>query len=102
MKENSNQPQFNGTSEQNGMNEAFEQDQASRQNEPLRPSTSLGNNERNDGSVNGSTFGSQSNPAKFSSLGQNKGGTSGAQPENPDRLGRTAPTNDTNAPHTGG
>src|SRR6476620_1751234 len=65
-------PEFNGVDEQKAVKEAAQNERTSEQgNDVTNPENdlSLGNSIRNEGDVSGTTFGDQSNPAKFSNIG---------------------------------
>lgn len=88
--------EFNDRNEKQEMREQSQQERS--QNPESYPKTenelSLGNSIRNFGDVNGTTFGSDSNPAKFSNVGQKNKARTGAAGEgniedlNPGEAGR--------------
>ena len=63
--------EFNGRDEQQGIKEAMQQERAENPGEYSKTENemSLGDSERNFGEVSGTTFGDQSNTAKFSNIG---------------------------------
>jgi len=74
--QNNNRPEFNGKDEQQGIQEAAQKERADDNNAVTKTENdlSLGNSIRNYGEVSGTTFGDQSNPAKFSNIGGNNQG----------------------------
>lgn len=74
--QNNKHPQFNGRDEEEGIKEAAQSERATEAGKDVTSTEndlSLGNSIRNDGDVSGTTFGDQSNTAKFSSIGNNQG-----------------------------
>jgi len=63
--------EFNGRDEQQGIKEAMQQERAENPGEYSKTENemSLGDSERNFGELSGTTFGDQSNTAKFSNIG---------------------------------
>ena len=79
--QNNNRPEFNGKDEQQGIQAAAQKERTSEEgNDVTNPENdlSLGNSIRNYGEVSGTTFGDQSNPAKFSNIGNSNQGQQGA------------------------
>lgn len=72
MNDRNPNPEFNEQNEQAAMQNRArdEHHQNPEQFSKTKNDLSLGNSIRNEGDVNGSTFGADSNPARFSNLGQ--------------------------------
>lgn len=72
-------PTFNGRDERQGIKEAAQEERASNTNDVANTENelSLGDSERNYGEVSGTTFGIQSNTAKFSNIGAKNQGIQG-------------------------
>lgn len=76
--QNNNHPEFNGADEQQGIKEAAQKERTDNNDvTKTENDLSLGNSIRNYGEVSGTTFGDQSNPAKFSNIGGNNQGQQG-------------------------
>lgn len=73
MADNKNkEAEFNNTNEREGMQEAFQQEHQDHQDDITKTGNdlSMGDSIRDFGEVSGTTFGAESNPAKFSNMGQ--------------------------------
>jgi len=74
-------PEFNNVNERKGMNEEFQKEENA-QSPSTNNELSTGNSIRNYGEVNGTTFGAESNTAKFSTTGQKNRTRQGTGDEN--------------------
>jgi hypothetical protein len=85
-----NQSEFNGRNERQNMQQEHQQEESANNETRVGNDLSLGNSERNFGDVNGSTFGMDSNTAKFSNVGEKNQSRKGemnnnmGNPNNPD------------------
>ncbi len=71
MKNRNEQPDFNGSDERKSMKQEFQKEHDNNSNAfTKKDDLSLNNSIRNQGDVNGSTFGASSNPTQFSNIGQ--------------------------------
>lgn len=71
MKNRNEQPDFNGRDERKSMKEEFHKEQDNNSEEfTKKDELSLNNSIRNQGDVNGSTFGASGNTSQFSNIGQ--------------------------------
>lgn len=71
MKERNEQPDFNGRDERKSMKEEYHNEHDNNSNEfTKKDDLSLNNSIRNQGDVNGSTFGAASNTSQFSNIGK--------------------------------
>jgi len=71
QEQNTPDAEFNGRNEEQGIKKAMEQERADNAGELSKTDNelSMGDSERNFGEVSGTTFGDQSNTAKFSNIG---------------------------------
>lgn len=71
QEQNTPDAEFNGRNEEQGIKKAMEQERADNAGEFSKTNNelSIGDSERNFGEVSGTTFGDQSNTAKFSNIG---------------------------------
>src|SRR5436190_24281458 len=85
QEQNKPQAEFNGRDEQEGIKEEMQKERTENPGEFSKTDddTSMGDSERNYGQVSGTTFGDQSNTARFSNIGtknqamKGEGGSSG-------------------------
>lgn len=80
---NKQQPDFGGQDQHKKMQEEFEKERSTDQNEFTKTGDdlSLGDSIRTEGEVSGSTFGDNSAPAKFSNIGQKNQTRKGEGPD---------------------
>ena len=83
--QNDKDPEFNRVDEQQSIKEAAQKERATESGKDVTSTEndlSLGNSIRNYGEVSGTTFGDQSNTAKFSNMGDNNQGQQGGAGNN--------------------
>ena len=82
INERNDNAEFNGRNERESMRQESHEERRSAEGEISKTENdlSLGNSVRNFGEVSGSSFGAESNSAKFSSLGQQEGATNESNP----------------------